>query len=54
MSLKISRPLSEDDKKILAAKSAPSEEDIRRAEDELFLNLLARVAELERKNEEAT
>ena len=45
--MQVTRPLSADDKKILAGKSQPKDEDVRRAEDELFLNILLRLNALE-------
>ena len=41
------RPLTDDQKQKIAAKSKPSAEDILRAQDDLFINLLLRVQELE-------
>ena len=52
MSTIIRRPLNSEDKKILDAKTKPTAEEIQRAADELFLNLLTRVAELEAKENE--
>ena len=51
MSYIVKRPLTDEDKKIIEGKSKPSAEDIQRASDELFMNLLLRVAELESKLE---
>ena len=48
----ISRPLSAADRKILADKQKPSSDAVQKATDDLFLNLLLRVAELE-KNKDA-
>lgn len=44
------RPLTDDQKQKIAAKSKPSAEDILRAQDDLFMNLLLRVNELESQN----
>lgn len=41
------RPLTDEQKQKIAAKSKPSAEDILRAQDDLFMNLLLRVKELE-------
>ena len=49
MSLLIRKPVTAEQKKILEAKKKPSAEDVQKATDELFLNLLLRVAELEAK-----
>lgn len=47
----IRKPLSEEQKKILADKEKPSAEEIQQAQDDLFMNLLTRVAELEDKQQ---
>ena len=49
MSFLIRKPLTEEQRKILENKTKPSAEEIQQATDELFLNLLLRVAELEAK-----
>ena len=49
MSFIIRKPLTEEQKKFLANKAKPSAEEVQKATDELFLNLLLRVAELEAK-----
>ena len=49
MSFMISRPLTAEQRKILENKAKPSAEDIRKASDDLFMYLLAKVAELETK-----
>ena len=49
MSVVIKRPLNENDKKVLAAKTKPSAEDLQSAQDQLFMYLLGKVAELEQK-----
>ena len=41
------RPLTDEQKQKIAAKSKPSADDILHAQDELFMNLLQRVKELE-------
>ena len=41
------RPISAEQQAKLDAKKRPSQEDILRAQDELFMNLLQRVKELE-------
>lgn len=48
----IRQPLTEEQKKILLNKTKPSAEDIQAATDDLFMNLLSRVAELEAKKDE--
>lgn len=45
----VKRPLSEADKQLLAAKLKPSQDDIQHATDDLFMNLLTRLAEVEDK-----
>lgn len=45
----IRAPLTEAQKEILKNKEKPSAEDVQRAQDDLFMNLLTRVAELEAK-----
>ena len=50
MALIIRRPLSDEQKKILEAKSRPSAEDILNAQDDLFMNILTRLNELEMKS----
>ena len=47
MSLIIKRPLTQEQKKILAAKQKPSAGEIQNAQDQLFMYLLEKVAELE-------
>lgn len=49
MSLIIRKPLSDEQKKLLEAKTRPSAEDILNAQDDLFMNILTRLAELETK-----
>ena len=49
MSLIIKRPLTQEQKKILAAKQKPSAGEIQNAQDQLFMYLLEKVAELEQK-----
>ena len=50
MSFIMTKPLTAEQKKILEGKTKPSAEDVQKATDELFLNLLLRVAELENKD----
>ena len=45
--MQVTRPLSADDKKILAGKSQPKEEDVRRAEESLMSYLAIAVIELQ-------
>lgn len=47
MSALIKRPVTAEQQKILEAKKKPSAEDVQKATNDLFLNLLLRVAELE-------
>lgn len=54
MSLLVRKPLTDEQKERIVAKSKPSAEDIRRAQDDLFLNLMLRVAELENTNTKST
>ena len=42
-------PLTLEQEKLIEARKQPSAEDIRRAQDDLFMYLLTRVAELEAK-----
>ena len=44
----IKKPLSEDDKKILADKEKPSAQMIQAAQDALFMSILTRLNDLER------
>lgn len=50
MSQTFTRPVSDEQQKALDAKKLPSQEEINSAADWLFMNLLARVEELERKD----
>lgn len=45
------RPISAEQKEKIAARAKPSQDAILKAQDELFLNLLLRVNELERKKD---
>lgn len=45
----IRRPISEPQKEILESKKKPSAEDVQQAQDQLFMYLLNKVAELEAK-----
>lgn len=45
----IRRPISEPQKEILAKKEKPSNEEVQQAQDQLFMYLLNKVAELEAK-----
>lgn len=45
----IRRPISEPQKEILASKEKPSAEEVQQAQDNLFMYLLNKVAELEAK-----
>ena len=49
MGIIIRRPLSDEQKKLLEAKTKPSAEDILNAQDDLFMNILTRLSELETK-----
>lgn len=49
MSKIFTRPVSDEQQKALDKKKSPSQEEINSAADWLFLNLLTRVEELERK-----
>ncbi len=49
----ISKPLTDEQKKILAAKTKPSAEEVLAAQDFLFMNLLQRVAQLEEKEKKS-
>ena len=49
MSLIIKRPLTEEQKKYLANKDKPTQEDVRQAEDALFMSILLRLNALEDK-----
>ena len=51
MSALIRKPVTLEQQKILEAKKKPSAEDVQKATDDLFLNLLLRVAELEAKED---
>ncbi|MBR0290170.1 MAG: hypothetical protein IJQ82_14430 [Selenomonadaceae bacterium] len=54
MSLLVRKPLTDSQREKIAARSKPSAEDIQRAQDDLFLNLMLRVAELENTNTKST
>ena len=54
MSLLVRKPLTDSQREKIAARSKPSAEDIQRAQDDLFLNLMLRVAELEKTNTKST
>lgn len=45
----IRKPLTEEQKEILKQKEKPSAEDVQQAQDQLFMYLLNKVAELEAK-----
>ena len=51
MSVAFKRPLTEEEKKILAAKLKPSAQDVQDATDNLFMNILLRLNEVEAKLE---
>ena len=48
------RPLTQEQRKALAKKKKPTNEDILRGQDELFMNLLNRVATLEQNKSDLT
>ena len=50
--MKFEFPLTQEQIKERAARTKPSAEDVQRAQDELFMNLLQRVAELEKERDE--
>lgn len=52
MSFDFQRPLTAAERKILEAKTKPSQEDVAAAQDALFLNILLRLNELEDKKEQ--
>lgn len=50
--MKFEFPLTQEQIKERAARTKPSAEDVQRAQDELFMNLLQRVAELEKERDQ--